>query len=218
MTQLIKNLKSWHWGLLFESQRVTWTTFPILAMFLLIHSQFLQKTAPLASIFGASVFVQFWSVELFNGYWDRLRQHFHRTQANHLSDLNIDPILFRRLVCHTRIQLKTFCHCYQEWLVFANSVFFFIKTQKQDNQCNEWKCSSRSDCKHWRRESFASVLSPVWCEDLYYPPFLGLVFTFLLWREELLYMYPFSFIFASTRWHFEKKTSSIEDIEWGDLI
>lgn len=138
MTQLIKNLKSWHWGLLFESQRVTWTTFPILAMFLLIHSQFLQKTAPLASIFGASVFVQFWSVELFNGYWDRLRQHFHRTQANHLSDLNIDPILFRRLVCHTRIQLKTFCHCYQEWLVFANSVFFSSKRKNRTiNAMNE---------------------------------------------------------------------------------
>ena len=138
MTQLIKNLKSWHWGLLFESQRVTWTTFPFLAMFLLIHSQFLQKTAPLASIFGASVFVQFWSVELFNGYWDRLRQHFHRTQANHLSDLNIDPILFRRLVCHTRIQLKTFCHCYQEWLVFANSVFFSSKRKNRTiNAMNE---------------------------------------------------------------------------------
>ena len=138
MTQLIKNLKSWHWGLLFESQRVTWTTFPILAMFLLIHLQFLQKTAPLASIFGASVFVQFWSVDLFNEYWDRLRQHFHRTQANHLSDLNIDPILFRRLVCHTRIQLKTFCHCYQEWLVFANSVFFSSKRKNRTiNAMNE---------------------------------------------------------------------------------
>ena len=96
------------------------------------------KTAPLASIFGASVFVQFWSVELFNGYWDRLRQHFHRTQANHLSDLNIDPILFRRLVCHTRIQLKTFCHCYQEWLVFANSVFFSSKRKNRTiNAMNE---------------------------------------------------------------------------------
>ena len=191
MTQLIKNLKSWHWGLLFESQRVTWTTFPILAMFLLIHSQFLQKTAPLASIFGASVFVQFWSVELFNGYWDRLRQHFHRTQANHLSDLNIDPILFRRLVCHTRIQLKTFCHCYQEWLVFANSVFFSSKRKNRTiNAMNE----------NVHREAIASIgagnLLPqcsLQCgvRTSTIPLFLGLVFTFLLCREELSTCTPF---------------------------
>ena len=34
----IEKLKSWHWGLITESQRVTWTAFAILAMFLLMRS------------------------------------------------------------------------------------------------------------------------------------------------------------------------------------
>ena len=91
---------------------------------------------------------------------------------------------------------------------------------------NEWKCWSRSDCKQWRRESFASVLSPVCCEELFHPPFLGLAFTFLLWYEELLHplllRLVFTFFFVVWVWGplpspFPWTCFYFSFVEWGTL-
>ena len=131
-------------------------------------------------------------------------------------------------------KVKMFTSQQQWWKYYFRRTMVKIFTNKQKstrvkmftkrknriiNAMNEWKCSSRSDCKQWRRESFASVLSPVWCEELFHPPFLRLVFTFLLWCEELFNIHvPLSFYFCQHRMAFWKKTSSKEDIEWRNLI
>ena len=53
-------------------------------------------------------------------------------------------------------------------------------------------CGMRNSCIPFYLDLF--LLFFLWCEcgDLFHPPFLGLVFTFLLWSEELFHI-PLSF-------------------------